>query len=61
MSLSDGRLGLINSPLVGFTSDAVPVEGITLIVVAGRFPKQSRAQVDFLVVRVLSAYNAILG
>ena len=27
MSILDGRLGPINSPLVGFTGDAVPVEG----------------------------------
>ena len=62
MSIPDGRLGPISSPLVEFTGDAVPVEGvITLTVVAGWYPKQSRAQVDFLVVRAPSAYNAILG
>ena len=61
MSIPDGRLGSISSSLVGFTGDAVPVEGvITLTVVAGQCPKQSRAQVDFLVVRMPSAYNAIL-
>ena len=61
ISIPDGRLGLIGSPLVGFTGDAVPVEEIiTLTVVAGRHPKQSRARVDFLVVRAPSAYNAIL-
>ena len=31
-----------------------------MTVVAGRYPKQSRALVDFLVVRAPSAYNAIL-
>ena len=62
MSIPDGRLGSISSPLVGFTGDAVPVEGvITLTIVAGQYPKQSKASVDFLVVRASSAYNAILG
>ena len=62
ISILVGRLGPINSLLVGFTGDAVPVEGvITLTIVAGRYPKQSRAQVDFLVVRALSAYNAIFS
>ena len=61
MSIPDSRLGLISSPLVGFTDDAIPMEGvITLIVVAGRYPRQSRALVDFLVVKAPSAYNAIL-
>ena len=61
MSIPDGRLGSINSLLVGFIGDAVLIEGvITLTMVAGWYPKQSRAQVDFLVVRVPSAYNIIL-
>ena len=61
MSIPDGQLGPIGSPLIGFIGDAVPMEGvITLTVVAGRYPKQSRALVDFLVVRASSAYNTIL-
>ena len=61
MSIPDGRLGPIGSPLVGFTDDAIPMEGvITLTVVAGRYPRQSRALVDFLVVKEPLAYNAIL-
>ena len=40
ISIPDGRLGLINSPLVGFTGDAVPVEGIiTLTVICWPVPK----------------------
>ena len=62
MSILDGPLRPISSPLVGFTGDAVPTEGmITLTVVAGRYPRQSRALVNFLVVKAPSAYNAILG
>ena len=52
MSILDGHLRPISSPLVGFTDDAVPVEGvITLTVAAGRYPRQSRALVNFLVVK----------
>ncbi|XP_073106888.1 uncharacterized protein [Elaeis guineensis] len=62
MPILDGHLGPISSPLVGFTGDAVPVEGvITLTVAVGRYPRQSRALVNFLVVKAPSAYNAILG
>ena len=62
MSILDGPLRPISSPLVGFTGDAVPTEGmITLIVIAGRYPRQSRALVNFLVVKAPSAYNTILG
>ena len=40
ISIPNGWLGSISSPLVGFTGDAVPVEGvITLTIVAGRYPK----------------------
>ena len=59
MSIPDDHLGQVNSPLAGFMGDAMPVEGmITLTVVAGRFLKQSRVQVDFPVVKAPSAYNA---
>ena len=62
MSILDGRLGPISSPLVGFTSDAIPMEGvITLTVAAGRYPRQSKALMNFLVVKAPSAYNTILG
>ena len=60
MSKSNSQLGPINFPLVGFAGAAVPIEGvITLAMTVGQYPKQSRAQVDFLVVKVPSAYNAI--
>ena len=62
ISTLDGHLGPISSPLVGFTDDAVPMEGVvTLTVAAGRYPRQTRALVNFLVVKAPSAYNAILG
>ena len=60
--MSADRLGRIDSPLIGFIGDAIPVEGvITLPVKASCLPIQSVAQVDFLVVRSPSAYNVILG
>ena len=62
MSILDDHLRPISSPLVGFTGDAVPMEGvITLTVAAGRYPRRSRALVNFMVVKAPSAYNAILG
>ena len=62
ISILDGHLRPISSPLVGFTGDAIPMEGvITLTVTAGRYPRQSQAPMDFLVVKAPSAYNAILG
>ena len=62
MSILDGHLRPISSPLVGFTGDAVPVEGmITLTIAAGQYPRQSRALVNFLVVKAPSTYNMILG
>uniref|UniRef100_A0A6I9QPU4 Uncharacterized protein LOC105037583 n=1 Tax=Elaeis guineensis var. tenera TaxID=51953 RepID=A0A6I9QPU4_ELAGV len=57
-----GHLRPIRSPLIGFTGDSVPTEGmIALTVTVGQHPKQSRALVNFLVVKAPSAYNAILG
>ena len=62
MATLGSHLRPICSPLIGFTGDAVPTEGmIALTVTAGQHPKQSRALVNFLVVKVPSAYNAILG
>ena len=61
ISISDDRMGPISFSLVGFTSNVVSIEGIiTLSIMASRYPKQSKAQVNFLVVRTPSAYNAIL-
>ena len=48
MSILGDRLGHVNSPFVGFTGDAVPMEGIiTLSVVAGRYPKNPRLKSIF--------------
>ena len=51
MDISLDRLGQLDSPLMGFIGDAVPVEGvITLLIVVGQPPWRSEAQADFLVV-----------
>ena len=60
MHISLERMSRMDTPLVGFTKDAVSVEGvITLPVRAGQSPRWSKIQVNFLVVRASSAYNAI--
>ena len=61
MSLSAARLRPISAPLVGFTGTLVPVEGaITLPITVGTEPYQKSLRLIFLVVKVPSAYNAIL-
>ena len=47
--------------LVGFTEDTVTVEGeTTLSLIAGTEPQQSSILLTFTIIRVPSAYNAIL-
>ena len=51
-----------SAPLVGFTGTSIPVEGaITLPVTVGTEPYQKTLRLTFLVIKVPSAYNAILG
>ena len=62
MGISSNRLGRLDSPLMGFIDDAILIEGIIILpVIEGREPQQSIVNIDFLVVKVPSAYNAILG
>ncbi|XP_008795595.2 uncharacterized protein LOC103711289 [Phoenix dactylifera] len=62
MGLTENQLRRMNAPLVGFTGDSVPVEGeVSFLVTAGLAPRESTVRTDFLVVRLPSAYNAILG
>ncbi|KAK2997729.1 hypothetical protein RJ639_025983 [Escallonia herrerae] len=52
----------MDSPLYGFSNHSVAVEGIiALPVVIGTPPTQANLMLDFMVVKVPSAYNAILG
>ena len=62
MDLSKYRLREISTPLIGFTGDLVQVEGeITLPTTVGTSPRLSTAFLTYTVVRIPSAYNAILG
>ena len=52
----------IRTPLVGFTGDTLQAEGrIRMSVTFGTLPQRVTTMVDFLVVDVPSAYNAIIG
>ncbi|KAK3033998.1 hypothetical protein RJ639_033283 [Escallonia herrerae] len=62
MKISRERIRLVSSPLYGFMGASEPVEGvIPLTVVARSYPLQATQSIDFLVVKIKSAYNGILG
>ncbi|KAK2996476.1 hypothetical protein RJ639_025737 [Escallonia herrerae] len=62
MGISDDRVKPISSPLYGFTGASALVKGIaSLTVIAGEGPRQAVHTLDFLIVKVRSSYNGILG
>ncbi|KAK3016378.1 hypothetical protein RJ639_005371 [Escallonia herrerae] len=62
MGISKDRVKPISSSLYGFTGASAPVKGITsLTVIAGETPRQTTHTLDFLIVKVKSSYNGILG
>ncbi|KAK3001122.1 hypothetical protein RJ639_022192 [Escallonia herrerae] len=62
MNIPTDSLRKMDSPLYGFSNHSVTVEGIIALPVAiGTPPTQANLMLDFLVVKVPSAYNAILG
>ncbi|XP_038989097.1 uncharacterized protein LOC120112949 [Phoenix dactylifera] len=62
IGLVESQLRKINTPLVGFIGDSVPVAGeVSLLVTVGLAPRESTVRMDFLVVRLLAVYNVILG
>ncbi|KAK3040937.1 hypothetical protein RJ639_028811 [Escallonia herrerae] len=62
MNIPSDRLRKIDTPLYGFSNHPVVCEGIiALPVTVGAPPDQAKLMLDFVVVRVPSAYNAILG
>ncbi|KAK3032369.1 hypothetical protein RJ639_037087 [Escallonia herrerae] len=62
MNIPSDRLRKMDTPLYGFSNHPVAVEGIiALPVTIGTPPTQAKLMLDFVVVRVPSAYNAILG
>ncbi|KAK3018181.1 hypothetical protein RJ639_002799 [Escallonia herrerae] len=62
MNIPSDRLRKIDTPLYGFSNHPVVCEGIiALPVTVGAPPNQAKLMLDFVVVRVPSAYNVILG
>ncbi|KAK3029305.1 hypothetical protein RJ639_040141 [Escallonia herrerae] len=62
MNIPTNRLRKTDSSLYGFSNHSVAVEGIiTLPIAIGTPPIQANLMLDFVVVKVPSAYNAILG
>ncbi|KAK3037261.1 hypothetical protein RJ639_029673 [Escallonia herrerae] len=62
MNIPTDRLQKMDTPLYGFSNHPVVAEGIIALPVAiGTPPAQANFILDFVVVKVPSAYNAILG
>ncbi|GKV25935.1 hypothetical protein SLEP1_g35307 [Rubroshorea leprosula] len=62
MQLNPNSLQKYEGPIYGFDNQPVPVEGIiTLPIYVGSEPRFRMASVTFLVVKMESAFNAILG
>ncbi|KAK3002492.1 hypothetical protein RJ639_022571 [Escallonia herrerae] len=62
MNIPTDRLRKMDTPLYGFSNHPVAAEGIIALPVAiGTPPAQANFILDFVVVKVPSAYNAILG
>ncbi|KAK3009095.1 hypothetical protein RJ639_015070 [Escallonia herrerae] len=62
MNIPTDRLRKMDTPLYGFSNHPVTAEGIIALLVAiGTPPAQANFMLDFVVVKVPSAYNAILG
>lgn len=58
MKLQIDRLTLMKSTLYGFNGEVVVLEGIiTLLIILGIFPRHFNLIIDFMVVKVPSAYN----
>ncbi|KAJ8458599.1 hypothetical protein OPV22_031525 [Ensete ventricosum] len=62
LGLTDRDLAALTSTLTGFTGNSVSPLGITTIPVTFRGePRSKTLMVSFMVVKLLSAYNAIIG
>ncbi|KAK3023717.1 hypothetical protein RJ639_042727 [Escallonia herrerae] len=62
MNIPTDRLRKMEAPLYGFSNHPVATEGIIALPVAiGTPPTQANLMLDFVVVKIPSAYNAILG
>ncbi|GKV20141.1 hypothetical protein SLEP1_g30302 [Rubroshorea leprosula] len=61
-TLNSSSLQKYEGPIYGFDNQPVPVEGvITLLIYVGAEPRFRMASVSFLVIKMESAFNAILG
>ena len=61
LGISDDKLKPFPMPLVGFGNEEVIVQGVvTLSLTLGEEPKTTTTMVDFMVVKVPSAYNVLL-
>lgn len=60
MNITVDRLAKYGFLIQGFSSEPVPVRVIKLPVKAGILPRQVTVQLDFLMVKIPVAYNAIL-
>ncbi|GKV37206.1 hypothetical protein SLEP1_g45263 [Rubroshorea leprosula] len=62
MQLNPSSLQKYEGPIYGFDNQPIPVEGvITLPICVGLEPRFKMASVSFLVIKMESAFNAILG
>ncbi|KAK3020962.1 hypothetical protein RJ639_046326 [Escallonia herrerae] len=62
INIPTDRLRKMEAPLYGFSNHPVATEGIIALPVAiGTPPTQANLMLDFVVVKIPSAYNAILG
>ena len=62
LGISEDQLKPFLMPLIGFENEEVKVLGVvTLPLTLGKEPKIATAMVDFMVVKVPSAYNVLLG
>ncbi|XP_073129305.1 uncharacterized protein [Henckelia pumila] len=62
LGISNAQLTPVNTPLVGFSGEIVEALGEVMLPLSlGSYPKRSTKMVKFLVVKVSSAYNVILG
>ena len=62
LGISNDHLKSFPMPLIGFGNEKVKVQGVvTLSLTLGEEPKTTTTLVNFMVVKVPSAYNVLLG
>ena len=58
----DDQLNPFSMPLIGFKNEEVKVQGVvTLPLTLGKEPKTTTIMVDFMMAKVPSTYNVLLG